>query len=78
MSPRLCDPERLRCRRPPAVQSMSRLQRTVGNRAAQRLLGVGDGRVAEADGRPANWLGSLRAWLSAKWSRPGRGRLSSS
>jgi hypothetical protein len=30
-------------RRPPPLQSILRLQRTVGNQAAQRILGIGDG-----------------------------------
>jgi hypothetical protein len=30
-------------RRPPPLQSILRLQRTVGNHAAQRILGIGDG-----------------------------------
>ena len=32
-------------RRPPPLQSILRLQQTVGNRAAQRMLGIGDGRM---------------------------------
>jgi len=32
-------------RRPPPLQSLLRLQRTVGNRAAQRVMGIGDGCV---------------------------------
>jgi hypothetical protein len=33
-------------RKPPPLQSVLRLQRTVGNRSAQRVLAIGDGRRA--------------------------------
>ena len=35
-------------RTPPPLQSILRLQRTVGNHAAQRILGIGDGRRVAA------------------------------
>lgn len=39
------DPRWGSVRKPPQLQSILRLQRTVGNQAAQRLLGIGDRNV---------------------------------
>jgi len=56
-------------RRPPPLKSILRLQQTVGNRAAQHFLGIGDGRrvdpVASVPG-PADVSMRRKRRISAK------------
>ena len=40
-------------RQPPPLQSIARFQRTVGNRATQKILGVGDAAKAVLPANPA-------------------------
>jgi hypothetical protein len=64
------DPARSQQRRPPAVQSISRLQRTVGNRAAQQLLGIGDGRPREdPHAKPRGLRAAVSALLRLPWPK---------
>jgi hypothetical protein len=56
-------------RRPPPLQSVWRFQRTVGNREAQRILGIGDGR-AEPNAAQESSEPPDKSWwrrLLARW-----------
>lgn len=57
-------------RRPPPLHSLARLQRLLGNRGAQQVLRIGDGRAAPtSSGRAGPAAAAAASISSSRWSR---------